>query len=71
MDMHFTDQELAFLQVELGYTAEDLANPEEDLLLEIGDRCFDIELEGDLGDGSKMPDRCGIAAGIYQRISEM
>lgn len=68
--MRFTDIELEFLE-ELGITEEQLMDADEDLYLEIADRCFDIELEGDLADGSKMPDRCGIAAGIYQKIQEM
>lgn len=69
--MTFTDKELAFIEQEFGYTADDIENGGEDLLLEIQDLCFDIELEGDLQDGSKMPDRSGIAAGIYQRLAEM
>lgn len=69
--MRFTEKELAFIEQELGYTADDIENGGEDILLEIQDQCFDIELEGDLQDGSKMPDRCGIAAGIYQKLSEM
>ena len=39
--------------------------------MEIADQCFDIELEGDLSDGSKMPDRCGIAAGIMDKLAQL
>ena len=51
----FTDRELEFLQKEFDLSAEN----------------FDIELEGDLSDGSKMPDRCGIAAGIMDKLAQL
>lgn len=67
----FTDKELEFLRKEFGLDrqAVDVLSPDE--LMEIADRCFDIELEGDLSDGSKMPDRCGIAAGIMDKLSQL
>ena len=54
----FTDRELEFLQKEFDLSAENIAALSEDEWMEIADQCFDIELEGDLSDGSKMPDRC-------------
>lgn len=69
--MEFTQEELMFIEQEFGYTAQDIAEGGEDILLEIGDLCFDIELEGDLQDGNKVSDRCGMASAIYQRISSM
>lgn len=68
----FTDEQKKFLIKVLGYKPEELAGEigqmEEDFLLEMADRCFDVELEGDLTDGSKMPDRCRIAADIYSML---
>ena len=68
----FTDEQKNFLIKVLGYKPEELAGEigqmEEDFLLEMADRCFDVELEGDLTDGSKMPDRCRIAADIYSML---
>jgi hypothetical protein len=69
--MTFTEKELEFLEKELGITPAQAAALSEDELLELGDQCFDIELEGDLQDGSKMPDRCAVAAGIMDKISQM
>ena len=69
--MTFTEKELEFLEKELGITQAQAAALSEDELLELGDQCFDIELEGDLQDGSKMPDRCAVAAGIMDKISQM
>lgn len=67
--MTFTEQELLFLEKEFGISREEAVSLEGDALLELADRCFDIELEGDLQDGSKMPDRCGIAAELVDRIN--
>ncbi|SDZ78682.1 hypothetical protein SAMN02745687_00436 [Lachnospiraceae bacterium NK3A20] len=67
--MHFNDRQLDFLKAEFGKTREDVDAMSEDELLELSDACFDIELEGDIGEGSKMPDRCGIAASIVDLIS--
>ena len=64
----FTDRELEFLQKEFDLSAENIAALSEDEWMEIADQCFDIELEGDLSDGSKMPDRCGIAAGSSEQV---
>ena len=68
----FTDEQKKFLIEVLEYKPEELAGEigqmEEDFLLEMADRCFDVELEGDLTDGSKMPDRCRIAADIYSML---
>ena len=68
----FTDEQKKFLTKVLGYQPEELAGEigqmEEDFLLEMADRCFDVELEGDLTDGSKMPDQCRIAADIYSML---
>lgn len=66
----FTDRELEFLQKEFDLSAENIAALSEDEWMEIADQCFDIELEGDLSDGSKMPDRCGIAAGIMDKLAQ-
>lgn len=66
--MRFTEKELVFLEKEFGLSPEDVNALSEDDLLELADRCFDIELEGDLQDGSKMPDRSGVAAGIMDKI---
>ena len=70
--MIFTDEQKKFLTKVLGYQPEELAGEigqmEEDFLLEMADRCFDVELEGDLTDGSKMPDQCRIAAEIYSML---
>ena len=67
----FTDRELEFLQKEFDLSAENIAALLEDEWMEIADQCFDIELEGDLSDGSKMPDRCGIAAGIMDKRAQL
>lgn len=65
----FTDKELQFLNHEFGLKPERVKSLSEDELLELSDRCFDIELEGDLSDGDSMPDRCGIAAGIVDKLN--
>lgn len=65
----FTDRELQFLKSEFGLGPEAAGALTENELLDLSDRCFDIELEGDLSDGNKMPDRCGIAAGIVDKLS--
>lgn len=67
----FTDRELEFLQKEFDLSAENIAALSEDEWMEIADQCFDIELEGDLSDGSKMPDRCGIAARIMDKLAQL
>ena len=67
----FTDRELESLQKEFDLSAENIAALSEDEWMEIADQCFDIELEGDLSDGSKMPDRCGIAAGIMDMLAQL
>ena len=67
----FTDRELEFLQKEFDLSAENIAALSEDEWMEIADQCFDIELEGDLSDGSKMPDRCGIAAGNMDKLAQL
>jgi hypothetical protein len=67
--MTFTERELEFLNKEFGISAIQAGQLSEEELLELGDRCFDIELEGDLQDGSKMPDRCGIASGILDKLN--
>ncbi len=59
----FTDE-----QKKLEELAGEIGQMEEDFLLEMADRCFDVELEGDLADGSKMPDQCRIAADIYSML---
>ena len=68
----FTDEQKKFLVKVLAYNPEDLTGEigqmEEDFLLEMADRCFDVELEGDLADGPKMPDQCRIAADIYSML---
>lgn len=69
--MTFTEKELEFLQREFGITSESAGRLSDEQLLELADRCFDIELEGDLRDGSKMPDRCGVASGILDKLNEM
>lgn len=67
----FTNRELEFLQKEFDLSAENIAALSEDEWMEIADQCFDIELEGDLSDGSKMPDRCGISAGIMDKLAQL
>ena len=67
----FTQAELQFLAEEFGLTPERIPELSDDELLEIADECFDIELEGELRDGSKMPDRCGIAASIVSKVNEL
>lgn len=67
--MTFTEKELEFLNREFGMTAEHAMHLSDEELLELEDGCFDIELEGDLKSGSKMPDRCGIAAGILDKLN--
>ncbi len=67
----FTERELEFLEKEFGLSAAKAAGLSEDKLMELADRCFDIELEGDLSDGSKMPDRCGIASAIMDKINQI
>lgn len=69
--MTFTDRQYDFLEKEFRLTRQDVDAMTDDELLELGDRCFDIELEGDLQDGNKMPDRCGIAAEIIDRIGTL
>ena len=69
--MIWTQEELQFLKEEFNLSEEQVSALSEDELLGIGDECFDIELEGDLRDGSKMPDRCGIAASIVTKINEL
>ncbi len=69
--MTFTEKELEFLQREFGITREAAGRLGDEQLLELADRCFDIELEGDLRDGSKMPDRCGIASRILDKLNEI
>ena len=67
--MIFTGKQYMFLEKEFGLSREAVDAMTEDELLELADRCFDIELEGDLQDGSKMPDRCGIAAELVDRFN--
>lgn len=67
----FSEKELDFLNREFHLTPAQVSGLSEDELLELSDRCFDIELEGDLTDGKKMPDRCGIASGIVDKISSV
>lgn len=67
----FTDKELEFLRKEFGLDRQAVDALSTDERMEIADQCFDIELEGDLSDGSKMPDRCGIAAGIMDKLSQL
>lgn len=69
--LKFTDTEYEFLEKEFGKTREEVDAMTEDELYELSDACFDIELEGDLSDGKSMPDRCGIASGIVDKISSM
>ena len=71
MTIVFTDEELRFLKEEFALSPEQADALSEDELLGIGDECFDIELEGELRDGSKMPDRCGAAAGIVSKVNEL
>ena len=71
MRIDFTAEELRFLREEFGLTPEQVEAMTDDELLEIADECFDIELEGELRDGSKMPDRCGAAAGIVSKVNEL
>ena len=68
--MKFTDKELEFLEKEFNISGEKAMKLTEDELLELEDRLFDIELEGDLQDGSKMPDRCGIASGLVDKLNQ-
>ncbi len=72
--MKFNEEQIRFLEKYLGIEHAALTGPleemDEDFLLEIGDRCFDLELEGDIADGSKMPDHCRIAADIYSLIND-
>lgn len=67
----FTEKELEFLEKEFGLSRQAVAELSSDELMELADQCFDIELEGDLSDGSKMPDRCGIASGIMDKLSQL
>ncbi len=69
--MKLTEEELLFIEEEFGISKDDLEAEGDELLLEIGDRCFDIELEGDISDSKQVSDRCGMASAIYQKISEM
>ena len=71
MKIEFTQEELRFLEKEFDLTPQKAGELSDDELLEIADACFDIELEGELTDGSKMPDRCGIAAGIVSKVNEL
>lgn len=67
--MKFSKKQYDFLEKEFGLSEKDCDAMTEDELLELSDRCFDIELEGDLMSGSKMPDRCGMAASIVDTIN--
>ncbi len=67
--MKFTDREYEFLQKEFSKDRAAVDAMTEDDLYELADACFEIELEGDIRDGSKMPDRCGIAADIMTKIN--
>lgn len=69
--MQFTEKEYAFLLQEFHKSRQEVDAMTEDELYELSDACFDIELEGDLSDGKSMPDRCGIAAVIVDKISQM
>lgn len=71
MKIDFSDAELRLLKEEFGLTEQRLLEFTDDELLELADECFDIELEGELRDGSKMPDRCGAAAGIVSKVNEL
>ncbi len=68
--MQFTDEQLRFLAAEFGYSKETAASLIEDELLELSDRCFDIELEGDLRDSKTVSRRCRIASEIVTMINE-
>ena len=71
MTISFTQEELRFLKEEFALSPEQVDALSDDELLGIGDECFDIELEGDLQDGSRMPNRCGVAASIVTKINEL
>lgn len=71
MTISFTQEELRFLKEEFALSPEQVDALSDDELLGIGDECFDIELEGDLQDGNKMPNRCGVAASIVTKINEL
>lgn len=66
-----TEKESQFLMEEFNIDPESVGQLSEDELLELSDKCFDIELEGDLSDGRKMPDRCGIASGLVDKLQEL
>ncbi len=71
MDIKLTKRQKQFLQQEFGIDPEKADTLSGDEWYTIQDRCFDIELEGDLADGSKMPDRCGIASELVSLIAEL
>ena len=68
--MNFTQEELQFIEKELGVSQDTLFEMPADELLELADRCFDLELEGDLMDARSMPRKNRIASEIYSRIME-
>ncbi|MDD5940564.1 MAG: hypothetical protein PUC46_07315 [Lachnospiraceae bacterium] len=71
--MRFSEEQIRFLTEILHYDESEVKGPledmDEDFLLELGDRCFDVELEGDLRDEKKVPDACRIASDIYTMLN--
>ncbi len=71
--MRFTGEQIRFLTEILHYdeasVGGELEDIDEDFLLELGDRCFDVELEGDLRDERKVPEACRIASDIYTMLN--
>ncbi len=68
--MQFTEEQMRFLAAEFGYSKDRAASLSEDELLELSDKCFDIELEGDLQDSGTVSGRCRIASEIVTMINE-
>ena len=68
--MNFTEEQLHFLAEEFGIASTRAGQLTEDELLEIGDQCFDIELEGELKDSKIVSKRCRIAGELVTMINE-
>lgn len=67
--IRFTLEQQQFIEKEFGISAQQLAGLKGDDLLTLQDRCFDIELEGDLkSDGKGLSKRSRIASDIISLI---
>ena len=67
--LQLTDEEYNLLEKEFSISPETFDELDEDGLLTLSDRLFDIELEGDISDAKTLPRRCRIASSLMDKIN--